>query len=364
MNLGWQAPSYNTINCCGDAATAPRDQTPNHSCCGAVQIPVLLTAAAAVMDLQHPGLATGGLFWQDLHAPPVNVVSMLEYLQAVRANTALTNDECEVLRATIAPGGPLACVLAAALFATVNGNVRRSAAAAAHFVAEWLGQGGPQLRWRTLQIQVRFSCDPAGLWWHSSWSALLQRCQVPVYVYSLVSVVALGCQAASASGTSALCVWSCTIGRNVARFAAALSTNKTIWVSIWMVCLCRKGAPSRCFFFFQACYRCRKAWPSSSWPPVPQQGLQTGSCPCARLAQSRQVLTTRLLSAHSRTSRTWQTCKGSQLQWRRSELANAAQVKCLMACWTTASSTAITSTHVRRCPAQSPICCMTCCAGY
>lgn len=121
-----------------------------------MQIPPLLMAAAAVSELQHPGLATGGLFWQDLHAQVVNIPNLMEYLDSVQRGVQLrSNEEFDAMHNAIAPVGAAACVVPTLLYLIVRSNVSRSVEAVTQLLGSVLGFGGARLAASTTFNKVR-----------------------------------------------------------------------------------------------------------------------------------------------------------------------------------------------------------------
>ena len=124
------------------------------------QVPPLLITAAAVAELQHPGLATGGLFWPDLADPALRVPTLVDYLSSLRTGVHLRSDvEALAMRDVLAPAGVLACLLPTTLVLVVRRNICRTAELATRLFGDTLGLGGARLDASAQFSMVRLYCS-------------------------------------------------------------------------------------------------------------------------------------------------------------------------------------------------------------
>ena len=105
-----------------------------------VQIPLLITAAAAVSSLDHTGLTSGGLLWApDLTASAIDVPQLGEFLRASHADTSFTDAEAAAMRQLVAPMGLSGCILPIALFLILRHNLSRTVRDGMSVTLKWLG---------------------------------------------------------------------------------------------------------------------------------------------------------------------------------------------------------------------------------
>ena len=105
-----------------------------------VQIPLLITAAAAVSSLDHTGLTSGGLLWApDLTASAIDLPQLGEFLRASYADTSFTDAETAAMRQLVAPMGLSGCILPIALFLILRHNLSRTVRDGMAITLKWLG---------------------------------------------------------------------------------------------------------------------------------------------------------------------------------------------------------------------------------